>query len=88
MVNYLESEDSWVLEETVEMALDDDDNNSTRNIILDFLGVWRTSVDAPDLKSVEQKLRGGSSPPNYPTKYMWGFLGILMKYQITTEYDG
>ena len=27
MVNYLESEDSWVLEETVEMALDDDDNN-------------------------------------------------------------
>ena len=27
MINYLESEDSWVLEETVEMALDDDDNN-------------------------------------------------------------
>ena len=27
MINYLESEDSWVLEETVEMSLDDDDNN-------------------------------------------------------------
>ena len=27
MVNYLESEDSWVLEETVEMALDDDEND-------------------------------------------------------------
>ncbi len=27
MVNYLESEDSWVLEETVEMSLDDDESN-------------------------------------------------------------
>lgn len=27
MTNFLESEDSWVLEETVEMALDDDENN-------------------------------------------------------------
>ena len=27
MINFLESEDSWVLEETVEMSLDDEDNN-------------------------------------------------------------
>ena len=27
MTNYLEGEDSWVLEETVEMSLDDEDNN-------------------------------------------------------------
>ena len=27
MISYLESEDSWVLEEIVEMSLDDDDNN-------------------------------------------------------------
>jgi hypothetical protein len=27
MTNYLEGEDSWELDETVEMSLDDDDNN-------------------------------------------------------------
>jgi hypothetical protein len=27
MINYLEGEDSWELDETVEMSLDDDDNN-------------------------------------------------------------
>ena len=27
MINYLEGEDSWVLDETVEMSLDDDVNN-------------------------------------------------------------
>jgi hypothetical protein len=30
MVNFLESEDSWVLEESVEMSLDDEDANIYR----------------------------------------------------------
>ena len=63
MVNYLESEDSWVLEETVEMSLDDDDNDIYKEYYPWFFGSVAESVDAPDLKSVERKVRGGSSPP-------------------------
>ena len=53
IINYLESEDSWVLEETVEMSLDDDDNNIYKEYYPWFLGSVAESVDAPDLKSVD-----------------------------------
>ena len=45
VVEFLESENSWVLDKEVEMALDDDEVMYTGNIISmnfpDFLRVWR-----------------------------------------------
>ena len=63
MVNFLESEDSWVLEESVEMSLDDEDANIYREYP-DFGSVVE-SVDTPDLKSVEHYARGVQVPPLY-----------------------
>ena len=45
------------------------------------------SVDTPDLKSVERKVRGGSSPPApIPSLNIVGYTISVMKYQLETEY--
>ena len=44
------------------------------------------SVDAPDLKSVGHYARGSSSLPTRTTLNIFGVCGILMKYQLNTEY--
>ena len=45
------------------------------------------SVDAPDLKSVERKVRGGSSPPTPITPLnIGGVSDKPMKYRIETKY--
>ena len=52
-----------------------------------IFGSVAESVDAPDLKSVERKVRGGSSPPTPITPLnIGGVSDKPMKYRIDTKY--